>query len=333
MLRGLGRLRGLGWFPARIGRAAFGPVHPVSPADLLVRPIAEPPGPLLGLISEFFGLLGRFLRFTGHLLGPVGGLLGQVGPSLGLVRCGPSLVGPPPRLFLLGPFSGLRRVHPGLRRDLLGPDLGHAEAGLFGHPGVPVFLGRPFPGRRGRVTLGGTPGLAVGLTGFGHALTGGGLPRLVLSHDDVFLAGRPASARHGEWHDQKMHTSRGPLSSRPSSARAGRWLGSGQVVRCPYRQRTRGPRRPAMRKPRLYARGLTPPRRLPGLDCDTGVRSAFLFSERTRVRAYSRCDALVARPSRPDSAAGSAGTCSAGPRAGSMATWAVQRASTRPSRQ
>jgi len=46
----------------------------------------------------------------------------------------------------------------------------------------------------------------------------------------------------------RMHPSRRPLSSRPSPARAGRWLGSGQVVRCLYRQATLASARPAMRK-------------------------------------------------------------------------------------
>jgi hypothetical protein len=206
--------------PRRVGRA-------VVPAVVVVRLIGE-------LAGQFLGLVGGFLRLVGGLLGLVGLLLGALGAVASLLGGGAGLVGPPLGLgdgLLVAPFAGqfgrfLGQVG-GLLRPisrllgtvgalarllgqvtrvlgqptslvgvLLGAGLGLAVTRVIGHAGVPVLVVEVFSGVV--LVLHRMPGHAVGLARLSHALAGGDLPGLVLSHDRSSLARRPASARHGE---------------------------------------------------------------------------------------------------------------------------------------
>ena len=199
----------------------------------LARPVARAaaglPAVLVRLAGFLLGQVGLFLGQVGLFLGQVGFLPGPVGPALRLLGRGPGLGGPQLRLLLLllvGPAAGdgggfgghigaVVRHHGRLVR-LLGPLPGPfgpllSVLGQFPRP-VRVLLraqpalarGCPIPGDTGRggfvlgvLALDRVPGHAVWLAGLGHALAGSDLPRLVLSHDHFFPAGRPASARHG----------------------------------------------------------------------------------------------------------------------------------------
>ena len=90
---------------------------------------------------------------------------------------------------------------------MLHPELGGSDARILGLNGIPAVITRwRTPAGAERILCGCTfvlaldrvPGNAVRLAGLCHALPGGRLPGLVLSHDHFFLASLPASARRGE---------------------------------------------------------------------------------------------------------------------------------------
>ena len=190
------------------------PVSPVPPVDPAARPVLELlvlELPVISLAVQFLRLVGEFLRQIGRFLGLVGLQLGQVGPVLGLMRRGPGLMGSPLRLLLF------LRVRPAAgQAGGLGGHIGR----VVRHHGRLVGLLEPLPGAIGQllgllrrrpgplqpllrvlrvracwlrpgfaVALGRASGLAVRFAGLGHALTGGALARLVLSHDDVLPGG------------------------------------------------------------------------------------------------------------------------------------------------
>jgi hypothetical protein len=128
------------------------------------------------VVAPFAGQVGRFLSQVGGFLGPVGVLLGSFGP---LAR----LLGQVARL--LGQFAGLDSM-------LMSAGLGLAAVrvpGLtgtcvLGHGVVPGFVAEVFGGI---VVVRYRPaGHAVRLARLSHALAGGDLPGLVLSHDRFF---------------------------------------------------------------------------------------------------------------------------------------------------
>ena len=225
---GAGRSRGPRAFPVAL--------VVVDLAGPVVRVTARLPAVLFGLVGFLFGQVGLFLGQVGLFLGQVGLALGAVGPALRLLSRGAGLAGPLLSLLLLllvsplpgevGGFGGhVRSVvrHHGRLVRPLGPLPGSFGplprlVGSLPDPVRPLPRARPVLGhafRTGPVRTGavrgGTvrgfvgallaldrvPGHAVGFASLGHALAGGGLPRLVLSHDHFFPAGRPASARHG----------------------------------------------------------------------------------------------------------------------------------------
>jgi hypothetical protein len=192
----------------------------------LARPVVRVVAGLIGIpvrrAGLLLGLVGFLLGLVGGVLRPIGLLLGHVGPVLRLSGRGPGLGGALPRLLLLllagpaaGHFGGFSRHVGGLLRHhgrlvrLLGPlpDLLGPQPGLLGpqpgllepQPRLLRALMRAEPGRACAASLavsGGfglaglaldrVPGHAVGFPGLGHALAGGELSRLVLSHDHFF---------------------------------------------------------------------------------------------------------------------------------------------------
>ena len=120
-------------------------------------------GPLTGEVGGLGRHIGGLLRHHGRLVRLLGPLPNQVGPLLRLVGQEPHVV------------RALLRAQPGFAAAV--PD------GPV--PGVVVHSGF------GVLAIDRVPGHAVGLTGLGHALPGGGLSRLVLSHDH-FLPGGSA---------------------------------------------------------------------------------------------------------------------------------------------
>ena len=156
--------------------------------------------PFVGELGRFLGQVGGFLRLICGLrraFGPLPGLLGQVARVLGDL---PGLVG-----LLLGLGLGaVRFLGLGVFRGGAVSALGvfHGRGRAFRDRGC-AFRGEgrafiPVVGGGVTLVLHRAPGHAVGLTGLCHALAGGGLAGLVLSHDRFSLARRPASARHGE---------------------------------------------------------------------------------------------------------------------------------------
>jgi len=138
-------------------------------------------GPPFGLgdglvVAPFVGQVGCFLGQVGGFLGPVGVLLGPFGP---LAR----LLGQVTRV--LGQFAGLDSM-------LLGAGLGLAAACVprlaaacvLGHAVVPGVVAEVFGGVV--LVFYRAAGHAIGLARLGHALAGGDLAGLVLSHDRFF---------------------------------------------------------------------------------------------------------------------------------------------------
>jgi hypothetical protein len=100
-------------------------------------------------------------------------------------RCGARGGGPAPPGQLAGAESGRAEVR------ILGQGGGIADAA---RGGVLIFGGARISGGGALAgVLHRVPGHAVRLTGRGHALAGGDLPGLVLSHDQLFPRGLPAS--------------------------------------------------------------------------------------------------------------------------------------------
>jgi hypothetical protein len=191
----------------------------VNLADPVARVVAGLIGICVRRAGLLLGLVGFLLGLISGVLRPVGLLLGHVGPVLRLPGRGSGLGGALPRLLLLllagpaaGHFGGFGRHVGGFLRhhgrlvrligpltDLLGPVLRllgpqpgplepvprllhaflGAESGLARAAGVGVAV----------LVLDRVPGHAVWFAGFGHPLAGGGLPRLVLSHDHFFPGG------------------------------------------------------------------------------------------------------------------------------------------------
>jgi len=178
------------------------------------------------LAGQFLGLISGFLRLVGGLLGLVGLLLGAFGAAASLLGGGAGLVGSPLGLgdgLPVAPFVGqfqcflgqvggfLRPVGSllgavgalacllgqvtcvlgqptGMVGLLLGARLGLAVARVIGcainRVDVPVLVAEVFSGVV--LVLHRMPGHAVRLARLSHALAGGDLPGLVLSHDRFF---------------------------------------------------------------------------------------------------------------------------------------------------
>ncbi len=121
------------------------------------------------VIAPFAGQVGRFLSQVGGFLGPVGVLLGSFGP----LAC---LLGEVARL--LGQVAGLDGMLVGAGLRLAAVRVGACVPGLMGTcvPGHAVVV----------VVFYGPAGHAVRLARLSHALAGGDLPGLVLSHDRCF---------------------------------------------------------------------------------------------------------------------------------------------------
>ena len=194
-------------------------------------------GAFLGLVGAFLGpfprLAGPFLHlFPPPFLRLAGRLAGLE------LRHGDALAGRTVRVVLLFPSPvGRRFPGPvGRRSEGVGAalvkivcnQLGEGSSRVWGalagtlddeprarlvigaRPGLPVDLQlervrepvphNDLPGLAGNrlAGLNRPPGDAVRLAGLSHALAGGGLLGLVLSHDHLFPASRPASARLGE---------------------------------------------------------------------------------------------------------------------------------------
>lgn len=136
------------------------------------------------LVAPFVGQFGRFLDQVSGFLGPIGGL-GRAFGSL------PRLLGQIPRILgdLPGPVRLLAGQGPGRG---LGSGLFSLDAVRVLGCGVVRVLSRGviplIADVFGRVALvlHRVPGHAVGLTSLGHALAGGSLASLVLSHDCFF---------------------------------------------------------------------------------------------------------------------------------------------------
>jgi len=188
--------------------------------------IGELAGHFLGLVGGFLGLVGGFLGLVGGLFGLLGLLLGSFGAAASLLGDDAGLVGPQLGLGdgllvaplvgqfgrFLGQIGGFLRPVGGFLRPvgalarllgqvtrvlgqptglvslLLGAGLGLAVARGFGciidRAGVPVHVVEVFSGVV--LVLHRMPGHAVRLAGLSHALAGGDLPGLVLSHDRFF---------------------------------------------------------------------------------------------------------------------------------------------------
>src|SRR5690242_21788753 len=167
-------------------------------------------------------LVGTFLRqplliLVGPVLRQIGGLLRELGPLLGLRRGLLGLLSPFP--CPLGGLSQLAGPPTRLEGDPQHLQIRRGDARLLRLAevlllrGLAGVLGRGLaeePLRRGFARAwalarawvlgpgpGCPPGHAVGLAGLGHALTGGGLLRLVSGHDHLLPATLPASARLG----------------------------------------------------------------------------------------------------------------------------------------
>jgi hypothetical protein len=143
-------------------------------------------GPPFGLgdglvVAPFVGQFGRFLSQVGGFLGPVGVLLGPFGP---LAR----LLGQVTRA--LGQFAGLDGMLLDAGFGLAGacvPGLAGAcvaAACVLRHAVVPGVVAEVFGGVV--LVFYRAAGHAIRLARLGHALAGGDLPGLVLSHDRFF---------------------------------------------------------------------------------------------------------------------------------------------------
>ena len=198
-------------------------VRPLVPTEMMGRVVVEVAGQVLGLVGRFVRLVGGLFGLVGLLLGsfgaaasPLGGGASLVGAPLGL---GDGLVVAPfvgqfgrflgqvggflgPVGVLLGPFGPLARLlgqvtrvlgqFAGLDGMLLGAGLGLAAACVprlaaacvLGHAVVPGVVAEVFGGVV--LVFYRAAGHAIRLTRLGHALAGGDLAGLVLSHDRFF---------------------------------------------------------------------------------------------------------------------------------------------------
>ena len=126
------------------------------------------------LVAPLVGEFGRFLGQVGGLFRLLGGLLGAFGALARLLGQVARVLGQPASLVGLLPGFGLAVVRVAV------------QAGVDWLVAADVFGGVVLVFRGVALVLHRVPGHAVGFAGLGHALAGGDLPGLVLSHDRFF---------------------------------------------------------------------------------------------------------------------------------------------------